>query len=366
MAVRKRTRNGKTIYSWRATVPFREADGRLSHREVERGLGAVTLAEAREKARLLEREVHDKASRLPEAPKGAFIFADAARTYLESGGERRFLAPIVEAIGAMPVDEIDQDVVNRIAREIYPGRTPGTINRQLFTPILAVLGMPANAKRCPPPLLTRPRGHDKAPALEIPDEAWFDAIMPVMSPKLRALVTCLTLHGRRVSDYIKRTPADVDTVHWILSIPDTKTRVPFEVRLADAAIDAIKDMWLEQQREDAERALKGKPPLKRRWLFGTALRSNIARDLRAAAKKAGVRYFSTHPIGRHSFATRLLREGKSLKFVKDAGGWATIKMVADRYGHLEKREVDEEVNEIASRWAKRRAPGKVVALKAVK
>jgi len=121
--------------------------------------------------------------------------------------------------------------------------------------------------------------------------------------------------------------------------------------LAKAAIDAIKAIpdWKQQ-----------------RWLFGTALRSNITRDLKVAAKRAGVKYFGTHAIGRHSFATRLLREGKSLKFVKDAGGWATIKMVADRYGHLEKREVDEEVNEIAGRWAKRRTPDKVVALKAVK
>jgi hypothetical protein len=41
-------------------------------------------------------------------------------------------------------------------------------------------------------------------------------------------------------------------------------------------------------------------------------------------------------------------------------------MVAQRYGHLEKREVDEEVNAVGDRWAKRRQPEKVVRLQAVK
>ena len=49
-------------------------------------------------------------------------------------------------------------------------------------------------------------------------------------------------------------------------------------------------------------------------------------------------YFSPHVFGRHKFATRFLEAGYSLQFVKNAGHWKTIRLVAELYGHLEKRE----------------------------
>jgi len=89
----------------------------------------------------------------------------------------------------------------------------------------------------------------------------------------------------------------------------------------------------------------------KQWIFGTCNRSNIARSIRKACKKAGVTSFGTHAIGRYSFATRLLHDGKSLKFLMNAGRWKTARMPMMRYGHLEQSEVNEEVNAIADRWA---------------
>jgi len=37
---------------------------------------------------------------------------------------------------------------------------------------------------------------------------------------------------------------------------------------------------------------------------------------------------------------RLLAEGKSLKFVQQAGGWASIQIVAETYGHLEQTHLE--------------------------
>jgi hypothetical protein len=67
-------------------------------------------------------------------------------------------------------------------------------------------------------------------------------------------------------------------------------------------------------------------------------------------------------VGPVLFASGVLRDGKSLKFLKDAGRWATIKMPAQRYGHLERSEVDQEVREMGQRWAGDQKPADVVPM----
>jgi site-specific recombinase XerD len=48
-----------------------------------------------------------------------------------------------------------------------------------------------------------------------------------------------------------------------------------------------------------------------------------------------VKRFGTHCIGRHSFAHRVLQNGRSLPFLKEAGRWATLSTV-QRYAHIER------------------------------
>ena len=47
---------------------------------------------------------------------------------------------------------------------------------------------------------------------------------------------------------------------------------------------------------------------------------------------------SPHEIGRHAFASRLLRAGYSLQYIEGAGGWKTIEVVSQIYGHVERKE----------------------------
>ena len=60
---------------------------------------------------------------------------------------------------------------------------------------------------------------------------------------------------------------------------------------------------------------------------------------------------SSHKIGRHAFAARLLREGHSLRVVQDAGGWKVARMVTDHYGHLERSQVDAAVSSAGTNLA---------------
>jgi integrase len=267
---------------------------------------------------------------------------------MKSGGERRYLDPVLQCLGKVPLVDITQELVQALADKLKPDAAPSTINRQIYTPVLSVMNYAAKLKMAPPPLLIRPKGHDKAPRLETPDEGWFNSVLPELSPAMRACVLTITLHGLRIAEAIERTPEDVDTNGWRLSIPDTKSGEPVVVPLSEPCIEAIEAIpnWRQQ-----------------RWLFGTCHRSNIARAIGKACKRAGVRSYGTHCIGRHSFSVRVLKEGKSVKFLMSAGRWKTAKMPMARYGHLETSEVNTAVNEIVPKWGDAAKSGKVITLK---
>jgi integrase len=328
-------RKKQALWFARGWVPERRQDGSITRRRIERGPGVTSKARCQDLCNQLNKFYEDRAT----AVRKPLTFAKAATNYMTSGGEARFLTDaLLLKIGTMQCADIDDSVMSDLRNSLYPNGSPATVNRQLFTPVIAVLKMASDGKHCPPPALRRPKGHDDAKPIDIPPAGWFERILPECRPNLRALSLFLTLHGRRVKEALTRKPVDFDPLAGTISIMDTKTGVPVLVRLAPIVIEAIQSYdW--QSRE---------------WLFGYSYRSrrNVLRDLELAAKRAGVPYYTTHPIGRHSFATRLLKQGFSVKHVADGGGWADGKMVMKRYGHLAKSEVSESVREVGISWGK--------------
>jgi site-specific recombinase XerD len=77
-------------------------------------------------------------------------------------------------------------------------------------------------------------------------------------------------------------------------------------------------------------------------LFGTHTKSTMREWLKGPCKEAGVRYHVHKELGRHAFVTKELQNGRSLKWVQDAGRWQTMKVVAEKYGHLELQQIDEQ------------------------
>jgi integrase len=66
-------------------------------------------------------------------------FADAALSYLENGGSKRFMEPVLQHFGTMPLAQIEQDEIDKGARKLYPDASEATRNRQFYTPVSAVL-----------------------------------------------------------------------------------------------------------------------------------------------------------------------------------------------------------------------------------
>ena len=349
---KKRPVKGGFIYRYTAKLPVRLPSGEVVYRWCERSTGTCSLSEARTVGQRIEAEAHERAGRPVQEDVATRTFAHAAAAYMENGedGRKRFMVPIIERIGALPLEDVTQEAVQAVARELVPSGNSSTINRQVFTPVLAVLNFAHKCRWCPPPALIRPSGHDKAKPLRLPEDEWFEAVLPHLSPKMRACMLLITLHGLRISEAINRTPGDLNARRWTLSVPTTKNEEPAEIPLSQPVIEAIKAIphWRDQ-----------------RWLFGTRHRSNVYRALRKACAAAGVPYYSTHPIGRHSFSTRWLRDGKSLKALMEAGRWKTAKMPMQRYGHLESSEVTRDVNDLADRWSSGLGKAPVVRLKEV-
>jgi hypothetical protein len=66
-------------------------------------------------------------------------FAAAADAYMMAGGDNRFLRPLILHLGNTPLDQIGQVAIDKAAAEVYPVATAATRNRQVSTPIIAVL-----------------------------------------------------------------------------------------------------------------------------------------------------------------------------------------------------------------------------------
>jgi integrase len=341
-----RKKDGAEVWYCRSWQSVRGEDGVVRRVQIERSIQTVSKSEARERAREFTAEFVEALSRpVPEkkTAKQTLTFADAVGQYIETGGSKRYLEPIVRLIGLMPAADVDQPTCLDVVGRLYPNCTAATTNRQVWTPINAVLRFVDI--RAP---LKRPKGHDRLPTVDkaaLPTDGWFDAVSEHLAPSKRALLLLISLHGLRISEAARRTPADVDPKRWTLTLPNTKDGSPYVIQLSRPVIDALMAYdWR-----------GGK------WLFGTSERGNIDRDLRKACAKAGVEPYGSHKIGRHSFAAKILEEGKSLPYLKQAGRWKSLKAV-ERYAHLAQSEVNDEVREFGAKWHAQRKAGEIIQI----
>lgn len=71
--------------------------------------------------------------------KGEPTFLNAAARYMADTDNSRFLEPIINAIGGKYLKEITQELIDETALKLYPNGSAATRNRQVHTPISAVL-----------------------------------------------------------------------------------------------------------------------------------------------------------------------------------------------------------------------------------
>jgi hypothetical protein len=98
-------------------------------------------------------------------------FAEAALSYMEGGGSKRFLLPIIDHFGTTPLAKIDLASIESAATKLFPNGSPPTRNRQVFTPAIAVIRHGAKRGMCALPVIERPKQPKGRIRWLTPDEA---------------------------------------------------------------------------------------------------------------------------------------------------------------------------------------------------
>jgi integrase len=326
--------NRKGAWYARGSIPVRQGDGSIARKRAEISLGADLSRQAREKECDRLNKFYEQRALSTQAH---LTFARAYTNYVDAGRDHPLLgAELVKAIGAKQCVDINDTDMNELRHKLFlADAKPSYINRHLYSPVIAILNMAAKITRVKP-ALTRPKGHKSKVQLRIPDADWFRELRPHLNDRQAALVAFLTAHGRRLGDALNLKVRDFNYNEGTVYVGKDKTGMEVFIELVPLAADLMCRMGLNP---DLNAPLFG-------WQVSSA--SSIRRDLKLACKRAGLEWFSPHKFGRHTFATRMLRAGYSLQHVKDAGGWATIEMVSERYGHLAQKEVTKAVHDVAA------------------
>jgi integrase len=293
--------------------PFWRVRGTYLGRYINKSTKARKLTIARKVMAKIEREIEHGEFFI----KGEPTFASAAAAYMKAGGERTYIGKLLEHFGDTPLNQIDQAAIDAAADAIYPSRSPATRNRQVYTPISAVLrqmGVHSN--------LRRPRGAsgNKQTAWLWPEQA--EAIFAEaekLDPEFAALLITLCYTGMRPSEVLGLTWNDVRLQDGYAHLPDTKNGEPRAVFLPPVAVAALGNLDGRTQR-----------------VFRFAKSGHIYSLLRVAAIKAEIDLpeRSAFHIFRHTYATWMRRyAGLDEKGLIATGAWKDRKSV-DRYTHV--------------------------------
>lgn len=300
--------------------------GKLRGRRVHQSTGTTSEPHA-EAARIrLEKQILDEDI---YGKQVTTIFAEAVEVYLDGGGSPRFVTPLNDHFGRWRMSDISQVEVLKFAKKHYPRAAPQTIDRQVFTPLIAIWEVANEAGLCASHEFRRPQKPERQPVTFAKDEH-LAQLLPACSQRLKAAVLVITFTGARATECCHLLGMDVDWEKRSVLLRRTKNGKPRTIVLPALVYKAMLP-------------LKGaEGPL-----FGFAQRWSLNQALARACRRSGLPIMTSHKIGRHAFAARHLRRGRTLKELQEAGGWSpkSLPMLAETYGHLEQSHIDEMVRE---------------------
>lgn len=285
--------------------PYWYVRGTVAGVQLFESAGTTDRDQAEQYRRKREKEVYDEAAL---GKVRVATFADAVIAFKRTGRETRFLMPLLDHFKDTPLPRIGQAEVDAAAEALYPGRKASTLNRQVYGPMISVLTYAARAKLegASRPLISMRKA--AKPVVTPADDAHIKALLPHCSEGLQALILLMTYTGLRTGEALRVKPEDIKD--GFIHVGITKNGHSRMV------------------------------PVPAQWAYpnggwGLATTQGVGRAIRRASKSAGIAPRDGHELGRHAFAARWLRNGGSIKALKEAGGWQKLSIVDETYGHLE-------------------------------
>ncbi len=324
----------------RPRSPFWVIRGSIKGRRIEESSGTTDRRLAEEIRAKREAEIFRQAIYGHTAPSATF--ADAALSYVEGGGSKRFLRPVVEHFGETPLARIDQDAIERGARKVYPNATAATRNRQFFTPASAVLHHAAKRGWAAAPILERPKVKDAPFRWLTPEEA--ERLIAASSAHLRPLIVFMLYSGARSGEALALDWRDVDLDRGHASFLKTKNGEARGVPLHRRVIAELAN--LSHREGPVFRRPDGLPYASPKGGEDTSSGSRIKKAFRGAARRAGLADVSPHDL-RHTWATWFYQTNRDLTALQKLGGWKSVQMVL-RYTHTDASEHAASIDKLPS------------------
>lgn len=271
----------------------------------------------------IEREIFAQAV-LGQERATSVGFAEAAAAYLEHG-EERYMLKVVQAFRDRPIAEIRQNDLDQAAREAYPSVKPSTLNRQFYTPAIAVLRFAADQDWCAPRNWRRPAQPKGRTDWRTPEE-------------MEAFINAAPWHVAR------------NTIIYLSTMMRASEGVFLDAR--DVAQDGSKiTLWEDSTKSGYSRSIE---PLSRARplltdLEGPAIKTDdgaryhaydaINTAILRVCQAHGLPRFSLHVL-RHTGATWRYALDPDLPRLMGYGGWRSLSMV-QRYVHAATRDLSE-------------------------
>lgn len=221
--------------------PYWQIRGQIKGQEIFESTG---IPHADRKRPPLEAEqARDKRTRELEK-SGRYTFGDAAALYLSAGGSPRFLQAITDKLGDTYISAFDQVLLDKTAKDLYSGCTPQTLNRQFYTPFIAVWSRASQGQNamCPAVRWARPIGAQYLPQTKRPVN-YDDAVKFLNECPLHAakIMFFLFWTGRRPLEALTLECENVDVDKQWAVATNTKTGEPLGFPLHDCLIPMLRE-----------------------------------------------------------------------------------------------------------------------------
>jgi integrase len=277
---------------------------------------------AKREAAVLAESIHGRSA--------TATFNHAVVSYMENGGNKRFLEPIIKEIGSTRLVRLGQERIDQLARKLYPEVSDATRNRQVYTPVSAVMRHAAKRQWCAPPIFDRPPPSPERVRWLLFEEA--QRLVGACNEHLRPLVIFLLYTGARVGEALWLDWRHVDLKRGHVTFPKTKNGEKRGVPLNAEVIAALANL---PHREGEVFRRPDGSPYERPDIdddVDTSAGTRIKTAFRGACRRAGITDFHPHDC-RHTWATWHYVANRDLGALQKLGGWKSVRMVM-RYAHV--------------------------------
>lgn len=286
-------------------------DGSVDGQRVRESTGTSVRKDAEELAAKRERELHVEKVYGTEA---ILTFGAAVGYYLDAGKSDRYIAPIFAKWERKLVREIKPGNVVDLARKLYPNAGPATLNRQVITPVQAIINHSAKRGLCSPVRFERLKVPSKPK--RVASEQWLSRFMEHANPRMGALALFMALTAARISEAVALDWSEVDLANCTAVLLKTKNGDTRTATLPSPLVQVLSEL---PGKKD-----KGK-------VFGYKSRQSIQTAWATAERRAQIEHIPPHDAGRRLFATLMIRSGVDAVTVAKAGGWKSQRLVVEVY-----------------------------------